>query len=536
MHDLLTDELIGVRTPAGERTVNLPMLLAWLAAGQVDGYTGLRAHQTDPWHVFLVQLAASIQARHPTPALPDDPAYWHDGLLDLAEGEATAWSLVVEDVTKPAFLQHPWRGWDEDAADYGGEVKRGVLVLDPKATTPDELDVLVTAKNHDVKKSRIAPQEMDAWLYALTLCQTTSGVFGSGKYGVVRMNGGYGSRPIVAWTPSLHPSRRFADDVQQLVLMRASVQAAHGFRSRGPVLTWIKHWDRSTHQYMLQDLEPWFIEAARPVRLHRAEDGQILALGATSSARQIGPKNLESGDVGDPWIPLNAEDKKKGRSALTLPAGGFTPERLTALLFEQGYELTPLQRPRPGNEPGWFVASVLVRGQGKTEGFHRIELPIPAKARQALLTRERRDTLAHLAQSLLSDATVVAAALRTALTVYAEGGPDKADFDRDAVKAWVSRTSSQFGKRWESLYFPTLWRGAEEDHDRVRQDWCDVLLQLAQSLLDDAHTRLPVPSNRRMRALIQSQSAFIGSLRKKQFPTTSSNAPHRTETEEETTA
>ncbi|MCP2835077.1 hypothetical protein, partial [Salmonella enterica] len=80
-------------------------------------------------------------------------------------------------------------------------------------------------------------------------------------------------------------------------------------------------------------------------------------------------KNLESGDVGDPWIPLNTEDKKKGRSALTLPAAGFTPDRLTDLLFEQGFELTALQRPRPGDEPGWFVASVLVRGQGTTEGF-----------------------------------------------------------------------------------------------------------------------------------------------------------------------
>ncbi|MCV4860526.1 hypothetical protein OFB63_31235, partial [Escherichia coli] len=90
----------------GERHVSLPTLYALLAQGAVDGYTGLRAHQADPWHVFLVQVAASIQARRPTEELPTDPAYWHDGLLDLADGQETAWSLVVEDVTKPAFLQH----------------------------------------------------------------------------------------------------------------------------------------------------------------------------------------------------------------------------------------------------------------------------------------------------------------------------------------------------------------------------------------------------------------------------------------------
>ncbi|MGK9517800.1 hypothetical protein O6467_23905, partial [Salmonella enterica subsp. enterica] len=92
-------------------------------------------------------------------------------------------------------------------------------------------------------------------------------------------------------------------------------------------------------------------------------------------------------------------------------------------------ELTALQRPRPGDEPGWFVASVLVRGQGTTEGFHRVELPVPPKARMALFSAASRDTLAHFAQSLLTDASGVMAALRTALTVFAEGGPETADFD-----------------------------------------------------------------------------------------------------------
>ena len=112
MHDLLTDPLIGVRTPEGKRRVSLPDLLAGLTAGEVEGYTGLRAHQADPWHVFLVQLAASIQARHPSETLPTDPAYWRAGLLDLADGRDTAWHLVVDDVTQPAFLQHPWSSWE----------------------------------------------------------------------------------------------------------------------------------------------------------------------------------------------------------------------------------------------------------------------------------------------------------------------------------------------------------------------------------------------------------------------------------------
>jgi CRISPR system Cascade subunit CasA len=146
MHDLLCDPLIGVRTPTGERRVSLPDLLATLSAKHVEGYTGLRAHQADPWHVFLVQLAASIQARRPTHELPTDPAYWREGLLDLADGKASAWHLIWEDVTQPAFMQHPWKGWEAEATDYGIKTVRGNAVYDAKATTPDELDVLVTSK------------------------------------------------------------------------------------------------------------------------------------------------------------------------------------------------------------------------------------------------------------------------------------------------------------------------------------------------------------------------------------------------------
>ncbi|MDT7928437.1 MAG: type I-E CRISPR-associated protein Cse1/CasA, partial [Tepidimonas sp.] len=173
MYNLLSEPLIGIRTANGDDHVTLPELLARLSAGNVEGYTGLRAHQADPWHVFLVQLAASIQARFPTATLPTDAAYWQEGLLDLADGEESAWHLLVEDVTKPAFMQHPWKSWEEEAKDYGVEVKRGKVSYEPKASAPDELDVLITAKNHDVKKARLG-NDLEAWLYALLTLQTLS--------------------------------------------------------------------------------------------------------------------------------------------------------------------------------------------------------------------------------------------------------------------------------------------------------------------------------------------------------------------------
>ncbi len=501
MYDLLNEPLIGVRTAEGEQRLHLPELLAALSAGKIDGYTGLRAHQADPWHVFLVQLAASVQARRPTEALPTDPHYWRDGLLDVADGMESAWHLVVEDVAKPAFLQHPWAPGDEKAYKL-------------TATRPDELDVLVTAKNHDVKMARIAPSLTESWLYALLVLQTTSGYLGKGHYGIVRMNGGHASRPIVSWVRSLHPARRFVEEVAMLVALRDSTCRKFHYLSKGVVLTWLARWDRSDHQHVWPQLEPWFIEAARPIRLRRTADGVIEALGAISKDRQIGPKTLENGDVGDPWIPL----KKKSSSAMTLTNEGFSPQRVTALLFEDGFELTPLQKPRTGQGDGWFVGSCLARGQGTTEGFHRLELPIPAKAQLALLNKQQRDTLGQLAQNLLKDAKDIQKALFVALLVLTEGGPKQADFNREAINKWLDQPCIDFTRRWKALYFPTLWRGADEDHEAVRRDWQQQLVNMAQSILDGAAERLPLPANRTWRALAQALSAWRGSLSNSGLP------------------
>lgn len=518
MHDLLSEPLIGVHTRRGHCRMCLPELLATLSAGDVDAYSGLRPHQADPWHVFLVQLAASIQARNPVEPLPTDADVWRRGLLELAGGMETAWHLLVEDVTQPAFLQHPWQSWESEASDYGVKSRRGELIYEPKARTPDELDVLVTSRNHDVKRARISSDEAESWMYALVLLQTTSGFLGQGNYGIVRMNGGFASRAVVSWSRSLHPSVRFRDEVLALQKMRQETCSTFGYQSRGVVLTWLARWQRTTHQYLLTELEPWFIEAARPVRLLFSPLGELVTLGATSKARQIGPANVDHGVVGDPWTPINVEDKKKSASALSLSADGFSPQRLTALLFEQGFKLTALQQPRPGKEVGWFVASCLVRGQGTTEGFHRAELMVPAKARRALVSPESKHALGQLAQLLLADARDVQRALGTAVTVLAEGGPEKADFDRDAVKRWIEKFRSEFGRRWGNNYFPTLWRGTDEGDTTIRGQWQQDLVNLAATLLDNATMEVPLPSNRNWRARVQAHSALKGILHKYGLP------------------
>ena len=132
--------------------------------------------------------------------------FWREGIRALTEAEGCAddgaWTLVVEDWSRPAFMQSP----APDARAYS-----------PKALTPDVLDLLPTAKNHDLKSSRLAAFEPEDWVFALISLQTMSGVFGSGNYGVARMNGGYGSRAVAGLTTALGPGGRFLEDVRRLL-------------------------------------------------------------------------------------------------------------------------------------------------------------------------------------------------------------------------------------------------------------------------------------------------------------------------------
>jgi hypothetical protein len=111
-HSLLDDALIGIEDEAGTRhTVTLPGLLARLSSNEPIELTALQAHQQHAWHAFTVQLAALALSRaENSHALAHDEAAWRALLADAAkkDGAGTeAFTLVVGDLSKPAFMQPP---------------------------------------------------------------------------------------------------------------------------------------------------------------------------------------------------------------------------------------------------------------------------------------------------------------------------------------------------------------------------------------------------------------------------------------------
>ena len=141
--NLLHDRLIRVQTVHERRLMGLPELLESLGQDDVIGYVGIQRHQEEAFHVFLCYLAGAILARCDESSPVQEEGFWRDGMKLLA-GMAgdDAWQLVCDDPGRPAFMQPPLPPQDAKK-------------LSVSAKTPDELDLLPTAKNHDLK--RLAP-------------------------------------------------------------------------------------------------------------------------------------------------------------------------------------------------------------------------------------------------------------------------------------------------------------------------------------------------------------------------------------------
>ncbi len=498
MNKLLTDPVFRVETPEGPARLNLPALLAALGEDQVDSLLGLQHHQEDAFHIFLCYLAGAVLARNGRTEPAQDEAFWREGLLILADGNENAWNLVVDDPTQPAFMQ----ARVPDKADFAA--------FKLKAMTPDDIDVLPTAKNHDVKSSRAVIPNPDDWIYALVSLQTMSGFFGQGNYGVVRMNGGFGSRPRIEWVQSYRWGALFKADLARLLAERVRLlEGPWGYKPDGLALTWTRSWDL-TSSLSLSSLDPFFIEIARGIRLKK-EKGAIRALGKPSKSARIAAKEL-SGVVGDPWVPIN----QKNQTALTISSRGFTPEILRNLVFADGFKLEAMQRPAIGHEreSGTLFASVLVRGQGTTDGFHQALIRIPGRSAGALFRPgPERDQLAERSKEWLGRAGEMQnRVLKTALYSLLEAGPEKINFDKREVSAWVDQAVRHYAETWARDFFPWLWRSLDQDDEAARQDWLEHLQDLAWNALQDAIDRLPIRTGRSYRSRVRAEGTFYGCL------------------------
>lgn len=478
---------------------DLPGALAQLARGEALEFARLRAHQEQAFFQFLVQLAAVALARADEHELPDAADDWRELLLDLTDGAIEPWTLVVEDPSKPAFFQPPAPEGTLDG--YTNE-----------AASPEALDILVTAKNHDSKVERFIAPQLDAWAYALITLQTNQGYSGRANYGIARMNGGLSSRPWIGLTPSQRWGNRFARDVRMLLDLRDDLLDDEiGYRDDGLALLWLEPWD-GEDALRLDQLDPYFIEICRRVRLVDTPEGLRVRWTTTQSARIDAKDRL--GHLGDPWTPT----RRKGDAvtAFTASASGLHYRLLTDLLFEGGeYEPAPAQTPRREDRVGesdpLFVARVLVRGQGETGGLHERAVPIPADRVALVSDPEARRSLAKLARLRIEQvAAVQNKALRPALRALLQGAPEELNRKDDRPKAFVDRLDHEVDR----IFFEHLWNDIELDADEQVTRWNRTLFERARALFEEAIETVPSPDARHYRALALAERRFYGAAYK----------------------
>lgn len=498
-HSLLDEALVRWRCVArGDlHRSGLPDLFVAMARDEVRDFPALRPHQRHPWHAFLAQLAAIALHRAGQSQPWRDPADWRAALLALTPDDAdgAAWCLVAPP-ERPALLQAPVPG--ERVADWKNLLHAA-----------DELDMLVTSKNHDLKAARARRAEPDDWLFALVSLQTQEGFLGAGNYGISRMNGGFASRPGVGVAPVGHWGARWDADVQTLLSQRSAIAEQQGLaEDGGHALLWLLPWS-GTDSLAMPALDPLYIEVCRRVRLGVA--GVALQARVTGSkAARVAAKE-RNGITGDPWTPVDAAEGK----ALTVSAMGFEYKLMAELLtggrFTQG---------AAWRLDGWaedaalqVVAQATVRGQGKTEGYHERRVPISPKLRRRL-SGPQRVAVADVAKQRMAAIAALRTLVWSSLVIlFANGDGD----DRtDSIKDKASRFSRPFEQGEDARFFDDLAVEAEaEEADRPvqRMQWLLGLVDRAETVLTVAFDAGPRSGMQRYKARAAALSRFHGALR-----------------------
>jgi CRISPR system Cascade subunit CasA len=493
LHDLLREPVFRTEHGGSLATATLPGILAALSRGDALEFPGLRPHQQHPWHAFLCQLGALASHHHLAHAFPTQEEPWRDALLALTDGQREPWCLVVDALDRPAFFQPP--------------VPEGTLKEFKEVSTPEELDILVTSKNHDVKLAPSRAPTPEHWIFALIALQTFEGYLGQ-YYGIARMSSGIGSRPHVGCIASFGNGSRFLRDTTLWLQTRSRLLEDHEYAEKGIGLLWREPWNGDT-SLPLDRLDPFFLEICRRVRFTK-RNKNILVFKQKSKVTRIDAK-ANNGNTGDIWTPI----RRDNQSALTVREQGFHYTLSSRLLFGEDFEAPPAQQDAPGKGSLFWLGQVLSRGKGSTEGYHERIVPIPSRVRSLFQSQDAWGQLGQRARDRIQVASEVRLKLLgMSLRVLLQGGPDKVNNKDKRTDRWLDA----FDQEVDRFFFEHLWTDAQLPLEQANQRWKQTLVDLAWTLLQRATREAPIPLVRRYRAIARAEQTF-GAIAFKSFQT-----------------
>ena len=506
--NLLEEPLIRTRLAENgqPQSFTLPGLFHALGHDAVRDFPAVRPHQRHPWHAFLVQLAAIALHKAGRVAPYESENEWKQALLDLTPGDpdGAAWCLVTPH-DRPAFMQAPVPSGRAD--DWST-----VLAV-------DEMDMLITSKNHDLKASRMRHARIDDWIMALVSLQTQEGYGGKNNWGISRMAGGFGCRVAVGADPFGHIGVRWKRDVFALLDARASILKIYGLAEKGGhELLWVHPWD-GAHSLAFSALGPFYIEICRQIRLDMHAMNIVFAKISSSKNRRIA-EHAPSGATGDAWTPLNSITGE----ALRVRANGFDYQLASALLFGTQYRKASFRQPialnlseSDGKSGIYAVMQAVSRGGPKgnksvTEGYHERRIPLSPKVRQ-LLMQKQTDELAQASAYRIDAIAKMRGILWAAMGTLFANGVSSSDFS-DSVKNKATDFGWPFEQAEDARFFSSLNDEVEsDDPESVRMNWLLSMANNAEKVLIEAFHAGPQSGEQRYRARAAALSWFHAGLR-----------------------
>ena len=490
--NLLTDPVIRVRNNTGEtQKLTLPGLYAALMGCDVKSILALRPNQQHSLHAFLAQLAVIAIDKGNLNTPPKEEAHWRSLLQGLTTN-SDPWCLVNADHQAPAFLQSP--------------SPTGLEGFKNQIKTPDDLDVLVSTKNHNVKQSVAHNAQAEDWIFALISLQTSAGYMGRGNYGIARMNGGFSSRPCLGLAPVRGGmGSHLKADIIRMLDNRQKLLDDHPFSNDGKALLWLEEWD-GEKSLKVSDLDPYFIEVCRQVRVIGLKQAR------TKPAKnpRIDAKPF-CGVLGDFWTPVQlTEDTPK---AFSISSTGFRYDVLAKLLFNPKTHQTPESMDVSALPMGdWrLIARGISGGQGKTEGYYeRTDVVFKAHSAQAIsqdgLESER---LTDAAQQYIKEIKEALNALRMGVAVIHSGGKainETTPTDRQSAKPQLDTLDARVNAR----YFADVEeRFLSENQDKTAKKQIHQLINEAEALM---MTASPPNRTRRHQSIAKGLDAFYRCL------------------------
>jgi CRISPR system Cascade subunit CasA len=492
-YSVIDDSLLTVRRcDQTNRKLSLPELIAGIIHGRISELSCVQPHQWQAVHCFLVQLAV-ITVYRTGLELTADAEGWKNALLALTANDSNPWHLVVEDLSAPAFFQTPIPEGSLSAAGYK-----------PSIYTPDDIDMLVTSKNHDIKQHRIRRPSAEHWIYALITLQTLEGVQGRGNYGIARMNSGYGSRVFAEFAPGLDLKSRFLHDVKALLDARTDLVNDHGYDESGHALLWVLPWGGEKNESLpLSSLDPFFIEVCR--RLRFLGNGEFQRYAANTQGERVQRNKDLKGVLGDPWAPVDVAEAK----VMSVSQSGFPYDMIRELLLGARYKQPVAMRFKPsGTDGGYLVASGLARGKGQTGGFHQRILYIPSGIRRLLSSPKEKEALANRSKTWVDLAGSVSKNILqpTLRALFSAGRNQRQYIHFEKINPWIK----QYTATVDDVFFLKLWDLAQQSDAEARPQWQETLFRIARETFEAAIKSVPLSTIDKYRAISKAESVFYG--------------------------